>query len=229
MAVKFMKQKFILILLLIFFFIIQIVESAQEIKLPSANKRSNVSFEEAIYKWSATRRFSNKPLTLKQISQLLWSAFGTTVDGVSSATRVFPSAGGIYPLELYVVVGNVENLSPGVYKYNYKSHSLIQVREGDLREELSSAALNQFFIKQAPVSFVWTAKYGKMFYYGERGKTRYIHIDLGHSAQNLTIQATVLGLGTVQIGAFDDDKVKKLLSLPNDETPVYIMPVGYKL
>jgi len=201
---------------------------AQEIKLPSANKKSNVSFEETIYKWSATRRFQNKPLTLNQISQLLWSAFGTTVDGVTSATRVFPSAGAIYPLELYIVVGNVENLPAGLYKYNYKNHSLIQLKKSDLRDSLTSAILNQFFIKQAPVSFVWTAKYNKVAIYGERGKTRYIHIDLGHSAQNLTIQSTALGLGTVQVGAFDYEKVKKILSLPNEETPVYIMPVGYK-
>ena len=222
-----MNQKLIFTLLLLFLLFIQDLFT-QEIKLPSANKKSNVSFEETIYKWSATRRFQNKPLTLNQISQLLWSAFGTTVDGVTSATRVFPSAGAIYPLELYIVVGNVENLPAGLYKYNYKNHSLIQLKKSDLRDSLTSAILNQFFIKQAPVSFVWTAKYNKVAIYGERGKTRYIHIDLGHSAQNLTIQSTALGLGTVQVGAFDYEKVKKILSLPNEETPVYIMPVGYK-
>ncbi len=218
-----MKQKFVLLMFTTF-----AILYAEEIKLPPADKKSNISFEEAIYKWSATRRFKDKALTLKQISQLLWAAFGTTVDGISSATRVFPSAGAIYPLELYVVVGKVENLPSGLYKYNYITHSLTQLKQTDLREQLASAALNQFFIKQAPVSFVWTAKYKKMFWYGERGKTRYIHIDLGHSAQNLTIQATVLGLGTVQVGAFNDNKVKEVLSLPEDETPVYIMPVGYR-
>jgi len=222
-----MNQKLIFTLLLLYLLFIQDLFT-QEIKLPSANKKSNVSFEETIYKWSATRRFQNKPLTLNQLSQLLWSAFGTTVDGVTSATRVFPSAGAIYPLELYIVVGNVENLPAGLYKYNYKNHSLIQLKKSDLRDSLTSAALNQFFIKQAPVSFVWTAKNNKVAIYGERGKTRYIHIDLGHSAQNLTIQSTALGLGTVQVGAFDDEKVKEILSLPDEETPVYIMPVGYK-
>jgi SagB-type dehydrogenase family enzyme len=222
-----MKQKFVFTLSFFYLLFIQDLFT-QEIKLPSANKKSNVSFEETIYKWSATRRFQNKSLTLNQISQLLWSAFGTTVDGVTSATRVFPSAGAIYPLELYIVVGNVENLPAGLYKYNYKNHSLTQLKKGDLRDSLTSAALNQFFIKQAPVNFVWTAKYNKVAIYGERGKTRYIHIDLGHSAQNLTIQATALGLGTVQVGAFDDEKVKEILSLPDEETPVYIMPVGYK-
>jgi SagB-type dehydrogenase family enzyme len=203
-----MKQKFVFTLSFFYLLFIQNLFT-QEIKLPSANKKSNVSFEETIYKWSATRRFQNKPLTLNQIS-------------------VFPSAGAIYPLELYIVVGNVENLPAGLYKYNYKNHSLIQLKKGDLRDSLTSAALNQFFIKQAPVSFVWTAKYNKVAIYGERGKTRYIHIDLGHSAQNLTIQSTALGLGTVQVGAFDDEKVKEILSLPDEETPVYIMPVGYK-
>jgi SagB-type dehydrogenase family enzyme len=201
---------------------------AQEIKLPSPSYKGSVSFEEAIYRWKATRRFKKQQLTIQQISQLLWATSGLTVDGITSATRVFPSAGAIYPLEIYVVCGEVNGLQAGIYKYNYKNHSLKLIKKGDFREELTKSALNQFFISQAPASFVWVAKYEKMSFYGERGKTRYIHIDLGHSAQNFTIQATSLGLGTVQVGAFNDDLVNKTLSLPKDETPVYIMPVGYR-
>lgn len=201
---------------------------AKEIKLPQPYYKGEKSFEELIYKWKTTRRYNKeKSLTLKQLSQLCWATSGLTVDGVSSATRVYPSAGAIYPLEIYIVVGNVENLNSGIYKYISQNHTLQLIKTGDFRKELTKAALNQDFISQAPVSFVWIANYNKVSWYGERGRTRYIHIDLGHSAQNLTLQATALGLGTVQVGAFNDEAVRNLLGLSNDKTPVYIMPVGY--
>lgn len=214
----------ILIIIICVFFTIY----AKEIKLPRPSYKGERSLEETIYHWKATRRFDKeKPLTLKQLSQLCWAAYGLTVDGISSATRVFPSAGAIYPLEIYVVVGNVENLEAGIYKYDSQNHSLQVIKKGDFRNELTKAALNQTFISQASVSFLWAANYNKVSWYGERGKVRYIHIDLGHSAQNLTLQATALGLGTVQVGAFNDEAVRNLLGLPKDKTPIYIMPIGY--
>lgn len=199
----------------------------KEVKLPTPVYKSTVSVEETIYKWKATRKFKDEPLTLQQLSQLLWSCGGLTIDGISSATRVYPSAGGIYPLEIYVLIGNVKNVPAGIYKYNFYNHSIELVKKGDFRKELTNSALYQSFIAKAPVNFIWVANYDKMSWYGERGKTRYIHIDLGHSAQNLTLQTTALGLGTVQVGAFNDDMVRNLLGLPKDKTPVYIMPVGY--
>lgn len=215
------------LLIVLFVFFSTFVFSQKNITLPEPSYKSNVSLEETIYKWKATRNFKEDPLNLKQLSQLLWAACGTTVDGVTSATRVFPSAGAIYPLDLYVVVGSVKDLEPGIYKYDYRKHSIELIKKGDFRKELTSSALNQSFINKAPVSFIWVANYDKMSWYGERGKTRYIHIDLGHSAQNLTLQATALGLGTVQVGAFRDDALRNLLGLQKDKTPVYIMPVGY--
>ncbi len=199
----------------------------KEIKLPKPSFKGSVSVEEAISKNKATRRFKDLPLTLQQISQLLWAAFGFTVDGITSATRVFPSAGAIYPLELYIVCGENKGLKAGIYKYQPQTHTLLLIKQGDFREQLTKCAFNQFFISQAPVSFVWAANYNKVFSYGERGRVRYIHIDLGHSAQNLTLQTKALGLGTVQVGAFNDEEVKNLLGLSKEEVPVYIMPVGY--
>lgn len=221
-----MKSKIYIIIWLMLFS--TFMSSQQKIIfLPKPSYKSNISFEETIYKWKATRRFKNQPLTLQQLSQLLWSCGGLTVDGVSSATRVYPSAGAIYPLEIYVVCGNVKDLQNGVYKYNYKEHSLELIKQGDFRNELTKFAHNQFFISQAPVSFIWSAKLDKTSRYGSRGREKYINIDLGHSAQNLTIQATSLGLGTVQVGSYSEKDVKTLLNLPEDETPFYIMPVGY--
>ncbi|MEN3014129.1 MAG: SagB/ThcOx family dehydrogenase [Endomicrobiia bacterium] len=204
------------------------INFTKEINLPAPNYKSNVSLEETIYKWKAKRSFKDTSLTLKQLSQLLWATCGTTVDGVSSATRVFPSAGGIYPLEIYIVCGKVENLQPGIYKYNYRNHTIRLIKKGDFRKELTFCCYNQSFISEAPLSFVWVGNYNKVSYwYKERGKTRYIHIDLGHSAQNFTLQATALGLGTVQVGAFRDEEINKLLELSSEETALYVMPVGY--
>lgn len=215
-------------IIILYLLLSTVVLSQQKIfLLPNPSYKSEVSLEETIYKWKATRNFKEEPLTLKQLSQLLWATAGTTIDGVTSATRVFPSAGAIYPLDIYVVVGNVKDLEAGIYKYDFKKHSIELIKKGDFRKELTNAAWNQSFINKAPVSFVWVAHYEKMGWYGERGKVRYIHIDLGHSAQNLTLQATALGLGTVQVGAFKDEAVRALLGLQKDKTPVYIMPVGY--
>lgn len=227
LKMKYLKIKILTILFLLYLYSVSNFAQQKSIPLPKPSYKSSVSFEETIYKWKATRNFKEQPLNLKQISQLLWAAFGTTIDGVSSATRVFPSAGAIYPLDIYVVVGNVKELEAGIYKYDFKKHSIELIKKGDFRKELTVSALNQYFINKAPVSFIWTASYDKMGRYAERGKTRYIHIDLGHSAQNLTLQATALGLGTVQVGAFKDEEVRNLLGLPKDKTPVYIMPVGY--
>ncbi|MCS7231232.1 MAG: SagB/ThcOx family dehydrogenase [Elusimicrobiota bacterium] len=219
-----MKKKIIFLLLIILI----TTTTAEEVVLPKPNYKGNLSLEELLYKWKAKRSFKDTPLSLKQLSQLLWASSGLTIDGVSSATRVFPSAGAIYPLEIYVVCGKVENLEAGIYKYDAKSHTLKLIKKGDFRKELTSACYYQFFISQAPLSFIWVGNYNKVAYwYKERGKVRYIHIDLGHSAQNLTLQATALGLGTVQVGAFKDEEINKLLGLSQEETALYVMPVGY--
>ncbi|MCS7150870.1 MAG: SagB/ThcOx family dehydrogenase [Endomicrobia bacterium] len=222
------KNKYCLLIVAIIFLSVRTYSQQKEITLPKPSYKGNLTFEELIYKWKATRRFSTRELTTEQLSQLLWSAVGFTIDGITSATRVYPSAGAIYPLELYVVCGNIKLLEPGIYKYDPQRNSIKLIKKGDFREDLTKAAYGQFFISQAPVSFVWVADYNIVNkYYGQRGTTRYVHTDLGHSAQNLTLQATALGLGTVQVGAFNDDTVRNLLGLSKDKTPVYIMPVGY--
>ncbi|MCX7957109.1 MAG: SagB/ThcOx family dehydrogenase [Endomicrobia bacterium] len=199
----------------------------EEVFLPKPIYKGNFSFEELIYRWKATRKFSEKSLTQNQLSQLLWAAAGLTVDGVSSATRVFPSAGAIYPLEIYIICGKIEKINPGIYRYNPNKQSLILIKQGDFRSALEKMTYNQLFVSQAPLSVIWVGNYEKVSWYGERGKTRYIHIDLGHSAQNLTLQCLSLGLGTVQIGAFNDSELNKLLNLNKEESALYIMPVGY--
>ena len=197
-------------------------ESAS-IALPEPVNDSDTSVEEALRERRSVRDYRREALTLKQVGQLLWSAQGVTA---GDGRRTAPSAGALYPLEVYAVIGNVDGIAPGVYRYRPDSHTLVRVLDGDQRKDLSRAALNQTWVSQAAIDIVITAVYerttGK---YGERG-IRYVHMEAGHAAQNVYLQAVSLKLGTVTIGAFDDDGVKRVLGLPVDEEPLYIMPVG---
>jgi len=198
------------------------------IKLPLPKHKGKISVEEAIFKRRSTRAYKDEPLTLKEVSQLLWSAGGKTVDAITGATRAYPSAGGIYPLEVYLVAGEVEGLASGIYHYNWQTHTIRQVKEGDLRQQLMRAALGQRAITSAPASIVMTVVYSRTIRkYGKRGEIHYVPMDAGHAGQNVYLQAEALGLGTVIVGAFHDEAVKKILGV-KDEEPLYIMPVGKK-
>ena len=142
--------------------------------------------------------------------------------------RTAPSAGGLYPLEIYLVAGKVEGLPPGVYKYVVDSHRLLRISDRDKREQLAMAALNQLPVMEGAADIVIAAVYERSTSkYGERG-IRYTQIEVGHVAQNICLEATVLGLGVVTVGAFDDNQVKRVLDIPDEETPLYIIPVGRK-
>ena len=126
------------------------------------------------------------------------------------------------------MVGNVKGIEPGLYKYNSKDHSIRCTISEDLRKEASSAAYNQKMIKDAPAVLFYSAAYERCSKkYGERGKERYVCMDLGHSAENVYLQAEALHLGTCAVGAFSDEALKKLFQLPADEEPIYMMPIGY--
>lgn len=193
------------------------------IKLPEPRLKGGVSLEEALLKRRSVRSYTGESLLLGEVSQLLWSAQGITGE---SGGRTAPSAGALYPLEIYLIAGDVKALSPGVYKYHPQGHELIRVRAKDVREELAAAALGQSCVKEGAINIVIAAVYerttGK---YGERG-VRYVHMEAGHAAQNIYLQASALNLGTVVIGAFYDDRVKEILGLAAQEQPLYIMPVG---
>jgi len=193
------------------------------IALPEPVNDSDTSVEEALRERRSVRDYRREALTLKQVGQLLWSAQGVTA---GDGRRTAPSAGALYPLEVYAVIGNVDGIAPGVYRYRPDSHTLVRVLDGDRRKDLSRAALNQTWVNDGAIDIVIAAVYerttGK---YGERG-IRYVHMEAGHAAQNIYFQAVSLELGTVTIGAFDDDAVKRILGLPDNEEPLYIMPVG---
>jgi len=193
------------------------------IALPQPRHDSDTSVEEALLKRRSVRDYGEKALTLPEVAQLLWAAQGVTDP---TGKRTAPSAGALYPLEVYAVIGNVAGVSPGVYKYMPEPHELLKVLDGDQRGALSRAALGQESISRGAMDIVITAIYARTTgKYGERG-IRYVHMEAGHAAQNVYLQAVALDLGTVTIGAFDDGDVKEVLSLPEDEEPLYIMPVG---
>jgi len=178
-----------------------------------------------LLKRRSTRSYTGESITLQEVSQLLWAAQGITD---SRGFRTAPSAGALYPLEVYVVAGDVENLASGVYKYEPRDHELSLIIDGDKRSELADAALAQSWVEEGALAMVFTAAYGRTTVkYGERG-VRYVHMEVGHAAQNLCLQATAMGLGLVTVGAFHDEQVSELLNLPEDEKPLYIIPVGRK-
>jgi len=198
----------------------------ETIVLPAPNYESITSVEQALLKRRSVREFKNESLTLGQISQLLWAAQGITD---SSGKRTAPSAGALYPLEIYVVAGNVSGLSSGIYKYKPTKHELLKISDGDIRKQLSAASLGQTSVKDGAITIVMAAVYERTTSkYGDRG-IRYVHMETGHAAQNIYLQAESLRLGTVVTGAFDDVEVKTLLDMPKNEEPLYIIPVGKKL
>jgi len=195
------------------------------VQLPEPRLKSEVSLEEALLKRRSIREYANLPLTLEDVSQLLWAAQGITAEW---GGRTAPSAGALYPLEVYLAVGNVENLAAGVYKYKPERHELVKVRDDDVREELAKAALGQNWVKEAAIDIVIAAVYERTTKkYGDRGVT-YTHMEAGHAAQNIYLQAATLDLGMVTIGAFYDEQVKDILGMPKNETPLYVIPVGKK-
>jgi SagB-type dehydrogenase family enzyme len=193
------------------------------ISLPAPKTSGTVPVEEALLNRRSVREYAEIPLEPDEISQLLWAAQGLTGP---SGLRAAPSAGALYPLEIYVACGNVTGLPPGLYHYIPGSHALERVSGRDVREDLYLKALQQSTVRDAPAVIILAADYNRtMGKYGERG-IRYVHMEAGHVSENIYLQAYALGIGTVAIGAFDDNGVQSVLGLPQNQVPLYLMPVG---
>lgn len=196
------------------------------VKLPEPSYKSEVSIEETLLLRRSIREYEDKPITLEQLSQLLWAAQGITLP--SYGFRTAPSAGATYPLELYVVVkeGGVRDLDAGIYHYIPREHALELEKAGDYSADLMKASLNQEWVGDAAVNLVINAVYERTARrYGDRGE-RYVHMEVGHVGQNVYLQCISLGLACVVIGAFYDDWVKKVVGGIGE--PLYIIPIGVK-
>ncbi|MCL4459422.1 MAG: SagB family peptide dehydrogenase [Chloroflexi bacterium] len=188
------------------------------IPLPQPRMAGPLSLEETIAKRRSMRSYSPWEPSLAEIAQLLWAAQGIT--DKRTGFRAAPSAGALYPLEVYVVTRQA------VYRYLANSHALARVKEGDVREALCTAGLSQEPIREAPLSIVITAVYERTrVKYGERAE-RYVLLEAGHAAQNILLQAVSLGLGGVPIGAFYDQEVQEAIGCPSHHRPLYIIPIG---
>lgn len=187
----------------------------EEIALPAPSTKGGVSVEEAIARRRSIRQFADRELSLTEMGQLAWAAQGITEP--SRGLRAAPSAGATYPMELYLATRE------GLFHYQPVGHRLAKVASGDVRPALSG----QPAVRQAPVTFVLAAVYERTrSRYGERAE-RYVHIEAGHIAENLHLQAVALGLASVPVGAFDDAAVARALNLPADQAPIYMVPVGH--
>ena len=197
---------------------------ASGVSLPAPPAAGTMSLEEALAQRRSVREFAPGALTLAEVSRLAWAAQGA----IKPEGRTAPSAGATYPLEVYLAVGEVKGLAAGVYRYRPGPHRLEVVADGDVRLPLAAAAMSQQWVSRAALVVVIAAVFERTTArYGRRGE-RYVHMEAGHAAQNLLLQATALGLGATPVGAFNDAEVCRLLHLPDGETPLYLIPVGHK-
>jgi SagB-type dehydrogenase family enzyme len=184
-----------------------------------------MSLAEAIARRRSVRRYGRESLPLSHLSKVLWAAQGITD---THGLRAAPSAGATYPLEVFVLIGrhSVDGVDEGLYHYNVESHSLHWYKGGDLRRQLSIAALDQEFIAEAPVDIVICALYERTSWrYGKRAE-RYVHMEVGHVGENIHLQAVALGLAAVVVGAFSDEDVSRAMELGKGVNPLYIISVG---
>jgi SagB-type dehydrogenase family enzyme len=196
-----------------------------EVELPSPKLKGEKTLEETLAERRSIREYLDKEIPLEYLSQILWAAQGITSEW---GGRTAPSAGALYPLEIYVVVKKVEDLENGVYHYIPQTHSLELIKLGNFSNDLAIAALGQGWVREAPVKLIVTAEFERTTSkYGERG-IRYVYLEAGHAAQNVYLQVTALDLGCVVVGAFHDSEVQNILSLPKNHEPIYIIPIGFK-
>ncbi|BBA37483.1 nitroreductase [Methylocaldum marinum] len=199
------------------------VIAAEIIVLPPPRIAGPMSLEETLNRRHSVREFLDKPISLGDVSQLLWAAQGISHE---ERLRTAPSAGALYPLALYLVGGDIVSLPSGVYRYLPHRHRLKVLRRGDFRADLAAAAMHQDWMKDSAAILVFagveerpTAKYGI------RGRD-YVHMEAGHAAQNVLLQAVALGLGGTPVGAFNDEWSANVLDLPEKEKPLYLVPIG---
>ena len=197
--------------------------SENVIPLPAPVTDAGMPLAEALRLRRSVRDYGRGALALAEIAQLLWATQGITDP---EGLRTAPSAGALYPLEIYLVAGDVAELAAGVYHYLPERHELTRVLTDDPRSALAAAALGQSWVRQNAAVLAACAVYARTeSKYGRRAK-RYVHMEAGHAAQNLFLQATSLNLNTVVVGAFDDAAVRKVLRLPKNCEPLWLMPVG---
>jgi SagB-type dehydrogenase family enzyme len=200
---------------------------AKTVQLELPREFPKATLWETLERRRSIRDYADVPMTKSELSQLLWAAQGVTARAGGYLFRTAPSAGALYPVETYVVVNHVTDMPRGIYHYDVRNHRLELIREGDFREAAARAALDQEMLAAAAVVFIWTAIFARSAWkYGERAY-RYVYLDAGHVAQNVTLAAVALGFGSCQIGALYDDEVNALVGADGtEESTLYMTSVG---
>lgn len=203
---------------------------SKKVELPSADPREIMTLDEAMRKRKSIRQFSKKPLTIHDISYLLWASTGIQRKERGYEFRTAPSAGALYPIETYLVATNVESLEKGLYHYNIQDHALEQLKSGDFSREVTQAALGQRMCLECAAVFVWTAVFNRSKWKYKQRAYRYIYLDAGHLAQNLALASVSLGLGSCHVGALFDDELNRMLDVDGTtESAIYLTVVGHPL
>ncbi|MFH1552924.1 MAG: SagB/ThcOx family dehydrogenase [Candidatus Omnitrophota bacterium] len=202
--------------------------ASRKIELSHPESLKPLSLDEILKKRRSIRDFSTNPISKEELSYLLWASTGIARREDGYGFRTSPSAGGLYPIETYMVLNNVESIAKGIYHYSVQDHAVEELRAGDLGEDVARAALEQKMCAEAAVVFIWTAIFRRSEWkYGQRA-FRYVYLDAGHIAANLALAAVYLGLGSCQIAALFDDEINRLVDVDGtDESVVYMSAVGH--
>lgn len=201
--------------------------NAEKIELVDFEPEELMSLDEILRRRKSIRDFARTPISIEQLSYLLWSSTGIQRSEQGYEFRTAPSAGALYPIETYVIANNVQELKTGVYHYSIRTHQLEQLKQGDFGREITAAALGQNICEAAGAVFVWSAVFERCKWkYGQRAY-RYIYLDAGHIAENLALAAVSLNLGSCQIGALYDDNVNAIIDIDGlNESVLYMSVVG---
>ena len=202
-------------------------EASDVVKLPQPRTDGGMSVEKALLERRSIRSFRNESLTLDEISQLCWAAQGITDD---KGHRTSPSAMATYPLEVYLLAGNVTNLPAGVYHYSPLGHNLTLISKGNKIPELfnSSRGGREDWRKGSPAVFIITGVFERTDKVPGLDLNRFVYIEAGTSAENLLLEVVSLGLGSTYTAGFDENKTKEYLRLSLGEEPIGVLPVGRK-
>ena len=206
-------------------------KNEKRISLPTVEDFKNIDdtrLVSAIENRKSHRKFLPEPLSLEEISYLLWATQGIRKKGRSVVLRTVPSAGNRHAIETYLLISDVTGLEPGIYRFLPLEHQLLfEFADNNLSEKIANAALGQYFIGTAPAVFVWTAVPYRMEWRYGNAAHKVIAIDAGHICQNLYLACEAIGAGTCAIAAYHQESMDKLISIDGeDEFTIYLAPVG---
>lgn len=199
------------------------------LKLPDPEFDEEIKFWNIILNRKSTRKFKDEPISQMQLSLVLFGMTGLTRVFPQFAFRTVPSAGGLYPIEVYPIINDVEGIERGVYHYNIRKNSLELLKAGDYRTEITKGCMDQQIAYKSAVNIVWTAIIERSKWKYLQRCYRYIYLDAGHVGQNFYLLAEALGLGACTIGAIYDDEINELLGIDGtNETVIYVGVIGIK-